>query len=109
MLDAGLNERPLNFRSAEAAAAAAATAAVQVAVSELGPLAKPRPKSVYYGVCARVSKWKAQINYGGKQQRQEAAALSYDEAALYVVLAGGGCFNSILYFCFLLYTTPTPT
>ena len=50
-------------------------------------LAKPRPKSGFYGVCASGSKWRAMIRYGGKQHHlgryrtKEEAAAAYDAAA----------------------------
>ena len=74
-----------NFESAEAAAVAVAAAVAEW--EQNPPQPKPRPSSGFYGASAYGSKWKAQINYGGKQHSlgysntKEEAAAAYDTAA----------------------------
>jgi hypothetical protein len=76
----------LNFESAEAGEAAAAMSTRGLETTAQQP--RPRPKSGYYGVCAKGSKWQAQINYAGTKhslvssfRTKEEAAAAYDATA----------------------------
>ena len=74
-----------NFESAEAGDAAAVTSTQGLETT--AQRTKTRPKSGYYGVTAKGSKWKTQITYAGKNhylgtfRTKEEAAAAYDTAA----------------------------